>query len=85
MLVGSENNMTLRSFEDDTNTSYLDETFSQTVGSSIVKQRKRRKNSGVITQPQTIVLFKPEGHFHQESQAYYHYHKILSDNQYTLG
>ena len=84
ILVGSENEVTIKSMDEETDGSYMDETFSQTIGTTSIKPKANAQATRQI-QPSSIVLFQPTGSFHQHNQAYYHYHKILSDDSYTLG
>jgi hypothetical protein len=56
VLVGSENELTLRSLEDETEVSYYDGNFHDTVKASGLKKKK--------TLTDQIPLFTPHGSFH---------------------
>ncbi len=76
--MGTENELTLRSLDEETETSYCEANFDDTVVSSALTNKK----NNLIDK---IPLFNPSGSYQQESKAFYHYHKILSSNQYMLG
>ena len=56
VLVGTENEFTLRSLEDETEVSYYDGNFSDTVKTSGLKRKRMFQDS--------IPLFSPHGSFH---------------------
>lgn len=77
-VLGQDNELTMRSFEEDTEVSVEGSNFEETAGSSSLQTKRKRPR-------EVVPLFHPTTGYHQETQAYYHYHKILSSDNYALG